>query len=114
MWRVFRFAAINPLTLALIVLGNVFVQSLEAQSSGTCSTKDYKVLGQSAVAIRCTSDATGLVLTEKSLYLLGDTKITPLSAAVTVSHFATTREWLLVTLAGPEGILKPRQNIACL
>jgi hypothetical protein len=88
----------------------VFVSVLKAQPSSTCSPKDYRVMGQSALAIRCSGDTTGLVVTGVSLYSLSATSITPLGATITVSHFTTSKEWLLLTLSGTESILKPKQK----
>ncbi|HZE71025.1 MAG TPA: hypothetical protein VE135_16065 [Pyrinomonadaceae bacterium] len=106
----FRSNGCAPSILMFFLLGAAFVNVLEAQSSPTCSPKNFMVMGQSALAVFCAGDTTGLIVTGVSLYSLGDTSITPLSATITVSHFTTSNRWILLTLAGTEGILKPKQK----
>src|SRR6266568_6427135 len=122
MWRVkaysgdkrmshaFYWTRLSSVPLLSALLAAAFVTSVVAHNLGTCAAKDYKVLSESAVAIRCTGDSTGLTLKEVSLFILGETRITPLSATVTVSHFNTSNDWLLLTLAGAESTLKPKQK----
>jgi hypothetical protein len=99
------------LAILLCVLLAVFlVPYLSAQGNGTCGAKDYKIMSPSSVAVRCPSDVSGLGIKNVSLYVLGDTRITPLDATVTVSHFTTTKEWLLLTVTGAEATLKPKQR----
>jgi hypothetical protein len=97
-------------TLLSLLLATVLVPGLSAQGAGTCGAKDYKIMSQTSVAVRCTGDVTNLIVKDVSAYLLGDTRITPLNATVTVSHFLTTREWLLLTMNGPEGTLTPKHK----
>lgn len=105
-----RFTRLAPAAILFAVFALGLANNLLAQNLGTCAAKDYKVMSQSAVAVRCTGDTTGLVVKDVSVFLLGDTKITPLNASATISHFATSNEWLLLTLAGAESNLKPKQK----
>jgi hypothetical protein len=102
-----RFA--NPILVFFLVAASL-VSVLEAQGPSSCSAKDFRVMGQSALAIRCAGNTTGLVVTGVSVYSLSATTITPLATTITVSHFSSSKEWLLLTLTGTASILQPKQK----
>lgn len=100
--------------VALLFLALAVCNPPVEAKSFPCAPKDYKVLGDSALAIRCADEVrdsdTAVLDGTASLLLVGDTTITQLNATVTISTLTATHYWMLATLSGPGGKLRPKQN----
>jgi hypothetical protein len=104
MRRASLFSKINRVLLPSLAL---VCSTLAAQ---TCAVKDYKIFTPNSIALRCAADVSNLSVTVKDLYRIEDYNIIPLQTIVSISHFKTSNEWLLLTLSGPDAILKPNQK----
>jgi hypothetical protein len=110
-----HFRKSRPLSSLLCVAFFLTARPLNAQGLVPCVPQDYKLLSESALAIKCTNEVypsgtASTVTGSGTVYLLGDTSIAPLKASAAIGHFSTTNRWLLVTLSGPESVLKPKQK----
>jgi hypothetical protein len=103
-----------PILVALLFLLLAVCNPRVEAKSFPCTPKDYKLLGDSTLAIRCADEIrdsdTAVLDGTGSLLLVGDTTITQLNATVTISTLKATHYWMLATLSGPGGKLKAKQS----
>jgi hypothetical protein len=95
-------------TGSLVILTLLSAKSVVAQKTDPCSQQAYKVLGQSAIAIRCVDDVSNLgIIGGTGTVISHDSAAYAQPIAnVEISFFKTEKTWLLLILSGSPGSLQ--------